>query len=32
MTALDRTDEIFFDKAGLDLARVESIAAEALAH
>jgi TldD protein len=32
MTALDRTDKIFFDKAGLDLSRVEGIAAEALAH
>jgi TldD protein len=32
MTALDRTDTIFFGKAGLDLARVEGIAAEALAH
>ncbi len=32
MTALDRTDKIFFDKAGLDLGRVEAIAAEALAH
>ena len=32
MTALDRTDTIFFDKAGLDLSRVEGIAANALAH
>ena len=32
MTALDRTDAIFFDKAGLDLSRVEGIAANALAH
>ncbi len=32
MTALDRTDKIFFDKAGLDLSRVEGIAADALAH
>jgi TldD protein len=32
MTALDRTDTIFFEKAGLDLARVEGIAADALAH
>jgi TldD protein len=32
MTALTRTDTIFFDKAGLDLARVEGIAANALAH
>jgi TldD protein len=32
MTALDRTDTIFFEKAGLDLGRVESIAADALAH
>jgi TldD protein len=32
MTALDRTDTIFFGKAGLDLARVEGIAADALAH
>jgi TldD protein len=32
MTALDRTDSIFFGKAGLDLARVEGIAADALAH
>jgi TldD protein len=32
MTALDRTDTIFFDKAGLDLTRVEGIAANALAH
>jgi TldD protein len=30
MTAVDRTDEIFFNKAGLDLARVEAIAADAL--
>jgi TldD protein len=30
MTAVDRTDEIFFQKAGLDLRRVESIAADAL--
>ena len=32
MTALDRTDTIFFGKAGLDLGRVEGIAADALAH
>ncbi len=32
MTALDLTDTIFFDKAGLDLTRVEGIAANALAH
>jgi TldD protein len=32
MTALDRTDSIFFGKAGLDLTRVEGIAADALAH
>ncbi|MDB5394380.1 MAG: metalloprotease TldD [Rhodospirillales bacterium] len=32
MTALDRTDKIFFDKAGLDLSRVEGIAANALAN
>jgi TldD protein len=32
MTALDRTDKIFFDKAGLDLTRVEGIAANALAN
>jgi TldD protein len=32
MTVLDRTDTIFFDKAGLDLRRVEGIAADALAH
>jgi len=32
MTALDRTDSIFFGKAGLDLGRVEGIAADALAH
>lgn len=32
MTALDRTDTIFFDKAGLDLGRIEAITAEALAH
>jgi TldD protein len=32
MTALDRTDKIFFDKAGLDLSRVEGIVADALAH
>jgi TldD protein len=30
MTALSRTDDIFFAKAGLDLARVEAIAADAL--
>jgi TldD protein len=30
MTALARTDEIFFAKAGLDLTRVEAIAADAL--
>jgi TldD protein len=32
MTARDRTDEIFFDKAGLDLARTERLVADALAH
>jgi TldD protein len=32
MTALDRTDTIFFDKAGLDLSRIEGITADALAH
>jgi TldD protein len=32
MTALDLTDKIFFDKAGLDLTRVEGIAANALAN
>jgi TldD protein len=32
MTALDRTDKIFFEKAGLDLGRVEGIAADALTH
>jgi TldD protein len=32
MTALDLTDKIFFDKAGLNLTRVEGIAADALAH
>jgi TldD protein len=32
MTALDRTDTIFFDKAGLNLAQVEGIAANALVH
>jgi TldD protein len=32
MTALDRTDTIFFEKAGLDLPRIQGIAADALAH
>jgi TldD protein len=32
MTALDRTDRIFFETAGLNLSRVEGIAADALAH
>jgi TldD protein len=32
MTALDRTDSIFFEKAGLDLNRIQGIAADALAH
>jgi TldD protein len=31
MTALDRTDAIFFEKAGLDLPRIQGIAADALA-
>ena len=30
MTALDRTDTIFFEKAGLDLPRIQGIAADAL--
>src|SRR6202789_3581982 len=32
MTALDRTNEIFFEKAGLDQTRVEGIVADALHH
>src|ERR1700761_4333178 len=32
MTALNRTDELFFDKAGLDRSRVKSLVADALAH
>jgi len=32
MTTLDVTDALFFEKAGLDLARVEGIAADALVH
>jgi TldD protein len=32
MSALDRTDSIFFDQAGLDLGRIEGIAADALAN
>jgi len=32
MTARDRTDEIFFSKAGLDLGRVEALVGESLAH
>ena len=32
MSALDRTDEIFFAKAGLDRTRVEAIVADALSH
>jgi len=32
MTALDRTDQIFFEKAGLDLPRLQGITADALAH
>ena len=32
MTELNRTDEIFFDKAGLDRTRVEAIVADALSH
>jgi TldD protein len=32
MSALHLTDELFFEKAGLDLKKVEGIAADALAH
>jgi len=32
MTALDHTDRIFFEQAGLNLGRVEAIAADALVH